>query len=183
MKNLDPSCHDPCLTLQTLQLKCASIRGWSTQRNKNYSTSVDPSYQSAQHISLLIISVCPTSVYSSYQSAQHIILPNISVYSSYHSAQHISLLIIPVYPTYHSTHHISLLIISVYPSYQSTHHISPFHHINFHGRPIYPFAVGILRRLAAFIAVDKFGIRVGINFKIKKNTYFLIQIRVASHVI
>ena len=48
----------------------------------------------------------------------------------------------------------------------------------------YPFAVGILRRLAAFIAVDKFGIRVGINFKIKKrfkkNTYFLIQIRVAS---
>ena len=45
---------------------------------------------------------------------------------------------------------------------------------------IYPFAVGILRRLAPFIGVDKFGIRVGINFEIKKNAYFLIQIRVAS---
>ena len=33
---------------------------------------------------------------------------------------------------------------------------------------IYPFAVGILRRLAPFIGEDKFGIRVGINFEIKK---------------
>ena len=44
---------------------------------------------------------------------------------------------------------------------------------------LYPFAVGILRRLAPFIGEDKFGIRVGINFEIK-NTYFLIQIRVSS---
>ena len=39
---------------------------------------------------------------------------------------------------------------------------------------IYPFAVGILRRLAPFIAEDKFGIRVGIrigiNFEINKRT-------------
>ena len=32
----------------------------------------------------------------------------------------------------------------------------------------YPFAVGILRRLVPFIAVDKFGIRIRINFEIKK---------------
>ena len=39
----------------------------------------------------------------------------------------------------------------------------------------YPFAVGILRRLAAFIAVD-----FKIKKKIKQNYIFLIQIRVAS---
>ena len=40
---------------------------------------------------------------------------------------------------------------------------------------VYPFAVGILRRLAPFITVDKFGIRIGIrigiNFKINKKIH------------
>ena len=35
----------------------------------------------------------------------------------------------------------------------------------------YPFAVGILRRLAPFIKVDEFGIRVGINFEINKKIH------------